>query len=85
MPIFKHRVEVGERFAIRGGNCNNDANCGRYVNLNNTATNTNWNIGAAVNSYHILILKCPLHSLPLGKNRLNEKQLLVASRTWLRG
>ena len=50
MPILKLRGKAGERYAIRGGNCNNDANCGRYVNLNNTATNTNWYIGAAVNS-----------------------------------
>ena len=36
------------RVAIRGGNCNNGANCGfRYVNVNNTASNSNWNIGAS--------------------------------------
>ena len=35
--------------AYRGANCNNSAgNVGPfYVNLNNTASNTNWNIGAA--------------------------------------
>ena len=27
-----------------GGNCNNGLNCGAYVNLNNTASNANWNI-----------------------------------------
>lgn len=32
----------------RGGNSNNGAHCGAfYVNLNNTASNANWNIGAA--------------------------------------
>ncbi len=32
----------------RGGNSNNSAHCGAfYVNLNNTASNANWNIGAA--------------------------------------
>ena len=36
------------RVALRGGNCNNGANCGfRYVNVNNTASNSNWNIGAS--------------------------------------
>ena len=36
------------RVAIRGGNCNNGANCGfRYVNVNNAASNSNWNIGAS--------------------------------------
>jgi len=34
--------------ALRFGNCNNGANDGlRALNLNNTATNANWNIGAA--------------------------------------
>ena len=30
-----------------GGNSDNDGNCGFYCNLNNTASNTNWNIAAA--------------------------------------
>jgi hypothetical protein len=35
--------------AYRGGNCNNDADVGAfYSNLNNSAGNTNWNIGASV-------------------------------------
>ena len=34
--------------ALVGGNCNNGANCGPWaVNLNNTAGNANWNIGAS--------------------------------------
>ena len=37
-----------ERDAYRGGNSNNDAQCGAfYLNLNNTASNANWNIGAS--------------------------------------
>lgn len=33
---------------IRFGNCNNGLNDGpRALNLNNTATNANWNIGSA--------------------------------------
>ena len=36
------------RVAQRGGNSNNGAKDGAsYVNLNNTASNANWNIGAA--------------------------------------
>ncbi len=38
----------GVRVALRGSNCNNGANCGRYVNVNNDASNANWNIGASV-------------------------------------
>lgn len=35
--------------SLRFGNCNNGAICGlRYRNLNNTAGNANWNIGAAL-------------------------------------
>ena len=34
--------------AIVGGNCNNGAKVGsRYVNLNNTVSNTWWNYGAS--------------------------------------
>ena len=37
---------------LRGGNSSNGANCGAfYVNANNTASNTNWNNGAALFSY----------------------------------
>ena len=40
--------------AIRGGNSNNGLNCGAfYVNLNNTASRTNWNNGAALYSYQV--------------------------------
>lgn len=34
------------RFAIVGANWNNGAKCGRYVNLNNSASNSNVNIGS---------------------------------------
>lgn len=38
----------GVRFAIHGGNSNNSAQVGTfYLNLNNTPSNANWNIGAA--------------------------------------
>lgn len=37
------------RFTLVGGNSNNSLNCGFYVNLNNTFTNRNWNITAALN------------------------------------
>ena len=33
--------------AFVGGNCNNGAKCGRYVNVNNVAGNARWNIGPA--------------------------------------
>ena len=37
------------RVPYRGGNSNNGANCGAfYVNLNNDASNSRWNIGAAL-------------------------------------
>lgn len=37
--------------AYVGGNWNNDLNCGPfYANLNNTATNANTNIGAALSN-----------------------------------
>ena len=35
-------------FSLRGGNCNNGSKCGRYVNVNNAASNANWNIGASL-------------------------------------
>ena len=35
------------RFAYFGGNSNNGANYGVYVNLNNAVSNRNWNIAAA--------------------------------------
>ena len=38
----------GVRVPHRGGNSNNGAKVGAfYVNLNNDASNANWNIGAA--------------------------------------
>ena len=45
-----------ERDAYHGGNSNNDAQCGTfYLNLNNTASNANWNIGTS-QSYPIFIM-----------------------------
>ena len=41
----------GVRFAIHGGNSNNSSQVGAFcLNLNNTPSNTNWNIGAAPSS-----------------------------------
>jgi hypothetical protein len=46
---------VSGRLALFGGNCNNGLQCGPfYVNLNNTASNANWNIGAR-HSYPITV------------------------------
>lgn len=33
---------------IVGGNCNNGSKCGRYVNVNNSVSNANGNIGASL-------------------------------------
>ena len=33
---------------IVGGNCDNGGKCGRYLNVNNTAGNARWNIGASL-------------------------------------
>ena len=42
------RVGLHRPDALRGGNCNNDLKVGAfYCNLNNHASNSNWNIGAA--------------------------------------
>lgn len=41
-------IMVVPRVTLCGGNCNNGSNCGsRYVNVNNTATSSYWNIGAS--------------------------------------
>ena len=67
-------------FAIVDGNSNNDAHVGTfYLNLNNTVSNSNWNIGTA-DSYHNfgMITKYTPNSSPLGENKLNSKHLLVA-------
>jgi len=36
------------RAVRRGGNVNNGANCGRYINANNAVSNANWNYSAAL-------------------------------------
>lgn len=44
------------RVALVGGNCNNGANDGfLYVNVNNDASNSNWNIGASPIFRHIIV------------------------------
>lgn len=42
--LFRFPVAV----AIVGGNCDNGAQCGRYLNVNNVAGNARWNIGASL-------------------------------------
>lgn len=45
---------MGAAVAHVGGNANNGTNCGPgYVNLNNTASNANWNIAPGI-SYYIM-------------------------------
>lgn len=89
------------RLAIVGGNWNNTLLDGPfYANLNNTASNTNTNNGAAQsylsfddsqrNATYIVTFKVTggltASSAPLGENKLGCKHLLVAkSRTWMRG
>lgn len=68
------------RVAIRGGNCNNGANCGfRYVNVNNAASNSNWNIGASPVFRTNYANPCIHNSLPLGKNELRQSRLVGLS------
>ena len=66
------------RVGIVGGNCNNGSNCGpRYVNLNNTASNSNWNIGASAT---FRIAHYRIHnSSPLGENEFVRRNRLVGS------
>lgn len=45
---YHYRNATGVRLALLGGASNNNANCGFYVNLNNTGTGANWNIGTAI-------------------------------------
>ena len=57
------------RLALVGGNSNNRYHVGTfYSNLNNTISNANWNIDAAIFVYYGIITKCIIFSLPLGKN-----------------
>ena len=90
----------GTKPALFGGNWNNSANCGAfYANLNNTASNTNTNNGAALTCknnllfclfsvHYLLIIYALLNPAfipyPLVKISPMRKVLLVASRTWYR-
>lgn len=47
---------------IVGGNCDNGAKCGRYLNVNNVAGNARWNIGASL----ILPYLCGIAATPCG-------------------
>ena len=61
---------------IVGGNWNNGSNCGRYVNVNNAASNANTNIGSRslyIKSLNLLFWEVVQRvlfraSMPLGKN-----------------
>lgn len=63
--------------ALAGGDCNNDLLCGPwYLNLNNVASNSNWNIGASPcyskNARPTQGRKCAGTSSPLGENYPDE-------------
>ncbi len=59
------------RAARFGGNSDNGAKCGAfYAILNNTASNANWNNGAAYLSIFGSTTKCAVYSTPLGENEL---------------
>lgn len=61
------------RVPIRGGNSNNGANCGvSYANLNNDASNANWNIGAAL-TYPILEQSLNAEGQPSPLAEINSK------------
>lgn len=56
--------------AIVGGNCNNGRQCGALCsNVNNLASNTNWNVGAT-KSYSSIgtTTKCTIFSSALAEN-----------------
>lgn len=67
-PVF------GGFVLIVGGNCNNGSKCGRYWNLNNTASNANWNIGASQTL--IMMLKCNPRSSALAENYRKRRGLV---------
>ena len=57
------------RVARVGGNSNNGANCGLwYWNLNNTSSNANWNCGARVFIFEIIIILYTSFSLAHAKD-----------------
>jgi len=61
-----------------GGNSDNDVNAGTfYFNLNNTPSNTNWNIATA-QTYKLLENNAPHFPYLLVKLTVDSKQLLVA-------
>ena len=61
---------------IVGGNCDNGAKCGRYLNVNTVAGNANWNIGASlylpliswVSAQAVIYPQCELISTALAEN-----------------
>lgn len=66
-----------ERAPYVGGNANNGANAGLvYVNSNNTASNTNANIGSQLGCFKIFNVE--IQTLPLGKKQNKIRKVLVA-------
>jgi len=63
-----YRAKSANRGFLRGGNWNNGSNAGAfYLNLNNTPTNTNTNIGFRVaRSLRSTTVLVPLAGMPVG-------------------
>ena len=80
-------VRGAQKDALVGGNWNNTTNAGAfYVNLNNTASNTNTNIGASLLSHPFKDTLINAPRIPYLLVKINsQKALLVACRTWCRG
>ena len=61
--------------ALVGGNCNNGSNCGgSALNLNNSVSNANWNIGSSHSYFLDFENQCAVDSIPLGKNKVDKGQ-----------
>ena len=61
--------------ALVGGNCNNSFLCGAFaLNLNNTASNTNWNNGTAL-TYPFMVYSFNGHSSRNLLVKINSKKL----------
>lgn len=68
-------------FSYHGGNSNNSLQCGAvYRNLNNTASNANWNIGAS-HSYLKSIMVINVPSLPYLLVKINSEKASFSSQS----
>ena len=68
--------------ALVGGNCSNGTSCGAaYVNLNNSAGNANWNIGASNFFSYGALIKCSPYPTPHGENYSGYRVGLVSLGT----